>query len=157
MFYGFIIHQVDWIDNTAKNSALEKLNMMRSVIAYPDELLNDTKLNEFYQTIELTKGNFFENYLNVSLFNTLRSYSSLRIPLDRYHWTQVDRGETMSAIYNRVQNFICKYIRFSQKYEKCSCNLFLLFSSKRKKNVELKDLFQTQFKKSIKSRAKKEH
>ena len=77
---------------------------------HPDEILDDTKLNEFYQTIELTEENYFENYLNLSLFNTLRSYSSLHIPIERRFWTGARNAETVNAEYFSCRENFCEYI-----------------------------------------------
>ena len=108
-FYDVIIQQVDWIDDNTRNSAIKKVNMMNYVNPYPDELSDDTKLNEFYQTLELSKDNLFENFLNISLFHIFRSYSSLRVIDDRDHWT-TERAKTVFARNYSRQNSVCKYI-----------------------------------------------
>ena len=107
-FFDFIIQQVDWIDDTTRKSAIEKVNMTHLVNAYTDELLDDTKLNEFYQTLELTEDNYFENHLNIALFNIRRSYNTLRVPED--HWTRVGYVGNVNSEYCSRQNTLCKCI-----------------------------------------------
>lgn len=43
-----ILKQVDWMDEETKKNALDKAKSMSTHIAYPDELMNDRKLEEFY-------------------------------------------------------------------------------------------------------------
>lgn len=46
-----ILRKVDWMDESTRKNALQKLAAMRKFIAYPDELYDDAKLNEFYKTV----------------------------------------------------------------------------------------------------------
>lgn len=46
-----IIKTIDWMDDTTRQSALEKVDAMTTHIAYPDELLDDRKLQEFYGNV----------------------------------------------------------------------------------------------------------
>lgn len=46
-----ILKNVDWMDEETKNNALLKAKAMKTHIAYPDELMNDRKLEEFYEGV----------------------------------------------------------------------------------------------------------
>lgn len=46
-----ILRKVDWMDDKTRQSALEKADAMATHIAYPDELLDDSKLGEFYHDV----------------------------------------------------------------------------------------------------------
>lgn len=52
-----ILENLDWMDNVTKKAALEKAASMATHIAYPDELLDNKKLEEFYQNVSI-KNNF---------------------------------------------------------------------------------------------------
>ena len=97
------------MDDATKESALEKADKMNPHVAYPDEVLNDTEVNAFYQSIELTGGNFLESALNVSLLSTLKEYSSLRLPVDRDEWTIYGNAAVVNAFYRPLENTIGKY------------------------------------------------
>lgn len=43
-----ILKQVDWMDDRTRANAIDKARSMSTHIAYPDELLDDRKLEEFY-------------------------------------------------------------------------------------------------------------
>lgn len=49
-----IVKEVDWMDEKTRKSALEKADAMTTHIAYPDELLDDKKLEEFYSNVSIT-------------------------------------------------------------------------------------------------------
>ena len=98
------------MDDATKKNALEKIDMMNSHVAYPDELWNDTELDAYYQNIELTGGNFLESSLNVTLFMILKEYSSLRLPAKKDDWTLYVNAAAVNAFYSRLPNAIGNYI-----------------------------------------------
>lgn len=46
-----ILKEVDWMDDHTRANALDKARSMSTHIAYPDELLDDRKLEEFYDGV----------------------------------------------------------------------------------------------------------
>lgn len=46
-----ILMKVDWMDEDTKQNALDKAKSMATHIAYPDELLDNNKLEEFYSGV----------------------------------------------------------------------------------------------------------
>lgn len=58
-----IVRNVDWMDEQTKISALEKADAMITHIAYPDELLDDKKLVEFYADVSKLREIIKYNYL----------------------------------------------------------------------------------------------
>lgn len=51
-FYD-ILKKVDWMDEETRKNALDKARSMSTHIAYPDELLDDKKLEEFYADVSI--------------------------------------------------------------------------------------------------------
>lgn len=43
----------DWMDNTTRHYALEKESKMQSLIGYPDFLLDDEKLDNYYGKVNV--------------------------------------------------------------------------------------------------------
>lgn len=58
-----ILKQVDWMDEKTRANAIDKARSMSTHIAYPDELLDDRKLEEFYE------GVGFVNFNASKIFN----------------------------------------------------------------------------------------
>ena len=96
------------MDNAMKKDALEQIDRLILFTAYPDELLNDTEINSYYQSLELTGENFLESYLNVSLFRARNSPT--QIPLDKDKWRIIGTAADVTASYDVDLNVLCKYI-----------------------------------------------
>ncbi|XP_017775451.1 PREDICTED: endothelin-converting enzyme 1 isoform X2 [Nicrophorus vespilloides] len=101
-----IVKQVDWMDNVTRKSALEKVDLMATHIAYPDELLNTTKLEEFYESLELEPNNYFKSILNMTLFGTHYSFNRLRQPVNKSEWITHGRPAVVNAFYSSIENSI---------------------------------------------------
>ncbi len=43
----------DWLDNTTKTRCKEKVKAVSSFISYPDQLFNDTYLNDLYSKVHV--------------------------------------------------------------------------------------------------------
>lgn len=50
-----ILEDVDWMDDKTKKSAVDKAGSMATHIAYPQELLDNEKLKEFYSEVTSQK------------------------------------------------------------------------------------------------------
>lgn len=101
-----ILKKVDWMDDETRESALDKAASMTSHIAYPDELLDNKKLEEFYEKLELTEGNYLESILNLTLFGTEYSFSKLRKPVNKSDWVSHGRPAIVNAFYSSIENSI---------------------------------------------------
>ncbi|XP_012288606.1 neprilysin-2 isoform X3 [Orussus abietinus] len=101
-----ILKTVEWMDNETRKSALDKAASMSSHIAYPDELLNDKKLEEFYEKLELSPDNYVESILNLTLFGTEYSFSKLRKPVNKSDWITHGRPAVVNAFYSSIENSI---------------------------------------------------
>lgn len=51
--------QVEWMDVKTKQSALEKADSINNNIAYPAGLLDDKKLEKFFEKLEINPDNYF--------------------------------------------------------------------------------------------------
>ncbi|KAJ8668518.1 hypothetical protein QAD02_010181 [Eretmocerus hayati] len=99
-----IMEKVDWMDERTRRAALEKVDAMSSFIAYPDELLDDSKLEQFYAALELSEGNYLESVLNVTLFATEYSISQLRLPVNKSDWITYGDSAVVNAYYSPNDN-----------------------------------------------------
>ena len=41
----------DWLDNTTKERCVEKVEAITKMVAYPDQIHNNTYLNELYEDV----------------------------------------------------------------------------------------------------------
>lgn len=49
-----ILNEVDWMDDKTRGYAIEKAKWIKAYIGYPDELLNDTLVEEFYKDVRIS-------------------------------------------------------------------------------------------------------
>lgn len=101
-----ILKKVDWMDEETRKSALEKAESMSTHIAYPDELLNDKKLEEFYEKLEITEGDYVQSILNLTFFGLEYSFSRLRKPVNKSDWISHGRPAIVNAYYSSIENSI---------------------------------------------------
>jgi len=48
-----ILHKNDWMDEETKREAFKKSQMLNAIVGYPDELINDTLVNDHYKSVRL--------------------------------------------------------------------------------------------------------
>ncbi|XP_011494888.1 PREDICTED: membrane metallo-endopeptidase-like 1 isoform X1 [Ceratosolen solmsi marchali] len=101
-----ILKMVDWMDEATRKSALDKAVSMSTHIAYPDELLDDKKLEKFYKKLEITPGNYLQSILNLTLFGTEYSFEKLRKPVNKSDWIAHGRPAIVNAFYSSIENSI---------------------------------------------------
>lgn len=97
------------MDEETRKSALDKAASMTSHIAYPDELLDDKKLEQFYEKLELTDDNYLGGILNLTLFGVEYSFSKLRKPVNKSDWVTHGRPAIVNAFYSSIENSIREY------------------------------------------------
>ena len=51
-----ILNKNDWMDNETKLNAFRKSQMMKAVIGYPEQLANDSLVNDHYKTVGLPQN-----------------------------------------------------------------------------------------------------
>ncbi|XP_076238812.1 M13 family metallopeptidase neprilysin 2 isoform X2 [Calliopsis andreniformis] len=101
-----ILKKVDWMDDETRKSALKKAASMATHIAYPDELLDDKKLEKFYEKLELSGDNYMKSILNLTLFGIDYTFGKLRKPVNKTDWLAHGRPAIVNAFYSSIENSI---------------------------------------------------
>ncbi|CAD5217707.1 unnamed protein product [Bursaphelenchus okinawaensis] len=62
---GKFVNKNDWMDNITKARALEKLQLVEDLIGYPDIVLNNTEIDEYYKDLKISSTSPFghQNFL----------------------------------------------------------------------------------------------
>lgn len=95
------------MDEKTKEAAIEKLGNMAPLIAYPNELLNDEKLNDFYKDMTVDSSSLLGTELSINRFAFERNVKSLYKPVDRLDWTGLFGAASMvNAFYDPTINAI---------------------------------------------------
>lgn len=106
-----ILHDVTWMDSQTKTAAIQKAKSLTSHIAYPDELSDNTKLDEYYQELEITPDNMFLNALRVKKFETNYNFYKLRKPVNKTDWVTHSMPAMVNAAYAPLENSIREYFK----------------------------------------------
>ncbi|ODM96912.1 Membrane metallo-endopeptidase-like 1 [Orchesella cincta] len=101
-----ILDEIDWMDSTTKERAREKANTMQTHIGYPSELLNNTKLIELYDGLEMNNRDYLMNVLNLTKFGTEYAYKKLREQVNKTDWISHGRPAVVNAFYAPLENSI---------------------------------------------------
>lgn len=103
------LQNVTWLDEQLKAAATSKAMAMNFDIGFPDELLDDKKLNDYYDGLELHPSSLLINTMRVNQFFGNLKNRHLHTPIDRRDWTERAKKTTkVDAFYGVSQNTICK-------------------------------------------------
>lgn len=101
------LNRVPWMDEATRISAILKANDMYFHIGYPDELLDDKKLDEHYKNLELQSDSLLYSAINIQKLNKDRKVSLLRIPVNKTDWAEHStRTSRVGATYLVLENSI---------------------------------------------------
>lgn len=101
------LKKVQWLDDESRTVAIEKANAMKFHIGYPDALMNDTILDEFYKDLELQPDSFLHSMLYAQKFLTDRLIKLLYKPVDKNDWIEQSmRLTNVDAFYSLFENSI---------------------------------------------------
>ena len=103
-----LLNKVDWMDETTRKSALNKLKAMSTHIGYPDELMDNAKIEKYYANLKVDENNYLLSILNMSIFDTNYSLSKLREPVIKNDWINYASAAVVNAFYSETENSIRK-------------------------------------------------
>ncbi|KAL1458211.1 hypothetical protein WDU94_008377 [Cyamophila willieti] len=101
-----IINNADWMDNTTRSTALDKAKAMTSLIGYPLELWNDSKLEEFYSDLKVNDSSVLDAVIHVNNFTWNFKLKEFRKPVDKKDWKLYANVAMANAFYNSLVNSI---------------------------------------------------
>lgn len=100
--YAFdnIVYEINWMDSGTKCSTLEKSRAMRSLIGFPEWILEPEKLDEFYIGVEFNQSTHLKNMMNVLEWQMNEKFKSLN-QTEKLDWattpTNVNAFHTFQA------------------------------------------------------------
>lgn len=106
-----ILKSVSWMDDSTRDASLEKAKKMTAHIGYPDELMDDKKLIEYYDNLTIDENQYFESMLNINKFDSEKALSKLRQVVNKSDWETHAYVAMINAFYNAAENSIRKSTR----------------------------------------------
>ncbi|KPU80743.1 uncharacterized protein Dana_GF16094, isoform B [Drosophila ananassae] len=104
--FNDILDEVNWMDDKTKKEAKQKLHSMATHIGYPDEMLDNEKLAQYYAKLDIDPDKYFESFLGMNIFGTDYSFNKLRLPVNKTDWVRHARPAIVNAFYSSLENSI---------------------------------------------------
>ncbi|KAF2360342.1 Peptidase M13 C-terminal domain [Trinorchestia longiramus] len=101
-----ILRTVDWMDDKTRIRAINKSMAITPHIAYPEELLDESKLTELYKELVISDGELLHNMRNLTIFGTNYSFKRLREKVDKNDWKKHGAAAVVNAFYSPLENSI---------------------------------------------------
>lgn len=103
-----ILENVNWMDEETRKSALNKLHSMSTHIGYPDEIMDDSKIEKYYKNLKIDQDNYLASVLNMNVFGTDYAFHKLRQSVNKTDWVAHSRVSIVNAFYSSIENSIRK-------------------------------------------------
>lgn len=100
------LNATEWMDEVTKEAALEKVHTMADFTAYPDELMHDDKLINYYNDLKLNGDSYFESVLNITKFEAKKVAKNFRKPINKTDWEVHSEVAIINAYYNPMENSV---------------------------------------------------
>jgi len=104
--FKMILDEVKWMDEGTKVKAHSKLQSIKDYIGYPQEILNNTLIEDLYDGIEVTNNTFYQNSINMGKWSIKYSWSKLRDQIDKTDWKRHANPAVVNAYYSGIENSI---------------------------------------------------
>ena len=103
-----IIKSVSWMDEMTKNGALKKMETFVNIIGFSNELLDDEKLIEYHENLEIKQHKYFDSFLQSSLFKFNKRAKKFRAKVNKSEWDSHPKVAVANAFYEQWENSISK-------------------------------------------------
>nr|XP_027200738.1 neprilysin-2-like isoform X2 [Dermatophagoides pteronyssinus] len=101
-----ILDRVEWMDDQTRQRARDKALAIRPYIGYPNELLNNTEIELFYQGLKFVKDDYFSNVQTLRKWSTDLAFGFLRKLNKKGDWRKHGKSAVVNAYYNIIENSI---------------------------------------------------
>lgn len=95
---------LDWMDAETRDSAIIKADSITDMIGFPDYILQKSELDEQYKELEVKSNEYFQNTLNLNLYNLKIDLNKLDKPVNKTKWGMTP--STVNAYYTPTKNQI---------------------------------------------------
>jgi predicted metalloendopeptidase len=116
-----ILHSVDWMDHKTRAEALSKVEKMDKHIGYPNELMDDKKLIEYYEEVQIDEKEYLQSVLNLYHFRLTTETKKFREAVNKTDWRGRSEVAIANAFYQWLENSISEfadYFKFLKHFSK---------------------------------------
>ena len=94
------------MDPQTRGRAHQKLSSIKEYIAYPPEIMNNSKLEDLYKGLQISPDSYFKNGINMSIWSTNYHWKKLREKVDKTDWKRHANPAVVNAFYSSIENSI---------------------------------------------------
>ncbi|XP_030246015.1 neprilysin-3 isoform X2 [Drosophila navojoa] len=98
------LQNLSWVDKQTRERAIEKANEISDMIGFPDYILNSDELDKKYEELNITANAYFENNIQVAIYNLKSNLKRLDQPVNKTNWGMTP--QTVNAYYTPTKNQI---------------------------------------------------
>ncbi|KAH8416738.1 hypothetical protein KR222_000817 [Zaprionus bogoriensis] len=98
------LQNLSWVDKQTRERAIEKANKISDMIGFPDYILNPEELDKKYADLNITANAYFENNIQVAIYNLKSNLKRLDQPVNKTNWGMTP--QTVNAYYTPTKNQI---------------------------------------------------
>ena len=102
--FSKLLDEITWMDDETKVEARKKLENMRQFIGYPDEFLDQEKVDAIYDKVNMEENDYLGNVLKLSKYFTKYYALQLREAVDPDDWREHRYVALVNAFYNPSLN-----------------------------------------------------
>lgn len=106
--FKFMIQENSWMDDEIKEKARKSIDNLHEVVGFPDDLMNDERIVEFYDKFNVTfdETKYLESSLAMMAALNREAYRELRVPVNRKAWSDLVSPTGVAAAYVRSKHVI---------------------------------------------------
>lgn len=101
-----VLKTVPWMDDATRSAALRKVEKMQNHIGYPSELMDDRKITEFYEDVDVDENGYMKTILKFNRFRITSEMKKLREPVNKTNWESHSDVAIANAYYSWLENSI---------------------------------------------------
>jgi len=75
-----------WLDDITKELSRGKVDAITQMVAYPDQIFNDSYLEALYEEFNISDSDYFGNYRQYVVISLANEFGRLRKPVDKTEW-----------------------------------------------------------------------
>lgn len=93
------------MDGETRKKALEKLNHVKLLIGYPDEILDREKLDDYHKDLVIDSESYLLSRLNIDKFLSVKSFKMIGKVVELTDWTgDFGKAASVNALYRAQAN-----------------------------------------------------
>lgn len=100
-----MMEELDWMDAATRSAAVAKVDEMSFNVAFPNELLNDTALDEQFEGVEIQEDDLLGNVLTLLRVDRAQNTGQFHQKVKKQDWTGISGvSDAVNAFYSNGDN-----------------------------------------------------